>query len=60
MRKMYKVILAGVTAFLAACSNDASVDSGISGATTEPSTSPKAAKGCFGKVAIHFGEFNES
>lgn len=42
MRKMYKVILAGVTAFLAACSNDASVDSGISGATTEPSTSPKA------------------
>jgi len=42
MRKMYKVILAGVAAFLAACSNDASVDSGISGATTEPSTSPKA------------------
>ena len=42
MRKMYKVILSGVAAFLAACSNDVGVDSGFSGATTEPSTSPIA------------------
>lgn len=40
MRNLYKIILAGATAFWAACSNDA--NSGISGATTEPSTSPTA------------------
>ena len=42
MKNIYKAILASVTAFLAACYNDASVDQGVSGATTEPSTSPIA------------------
>ena len=42
MKNICKAILASVTAFLAACYNDASVDQGVSGATTEPSTSPIA------------------
>ena len=42
MKNLNKVILVGLTAFWAACSNDAGAESGVSGATTEPSTSPMA------------------
>ena len=42
MKSMGKIILAGLAAFGAACSNDASVEPDVSGATTEPSTSPTA------------------
>lgn len=42
MKNLYKTILAGMTAFWAACSNESSVDQSVAGATTEPSTSPTA------------------
>ena len=42
MKNLNKIILVGLTAFWAACSNDAGAESGVSGATTEPSTSPMA------------------
>ena len=42
MKNLYKTILAGMTAFWAACSNESSVKESVAGATTEPSTSPTA------------------
>lgn len=42
MKSVNKIILAGLAALWTACSNDASVDSDLSGATTEPNSSKTA------------------
>ena len=42
MKCVNKIILAGLAALWAACSNDTSVDTDLSGATTEPNTSQTA------------------